>query len=207
MRGTEQAHTRHLWSRRLINRPRVATRVFHRWAAGVARTPEQAPLWGPGMWPQQALWGPPAIQATFDGSPDRVALFLSQIISHMDLYGRFYPSQWEMVMALTAVLTGKAADWVADLHSYHTRELADMGHFLEAVRFRFEDESCAQRGELVALKQKGRSAKEYAHEFHKISGRLQAWPERLLVHQFCTGLDRDLQQACVYWGLPPHLTD
>lgn len=100
----------------------------------------QAPMWAQGVWPQQQqLWGPPPIQASFDGTADRVALFLSQIITHMDLYGHLYPSQWAMVVAITMVLTGEVADWVADFHSDHTKELANMGMFLEAMRGHFED--------------------------------------------------------------------
>lgn len=85
----------------------------------------------------------------------------------MDLYGRFYPSQWVMVMAVTAVLTREVADWVASLHSDHAQELVNVGLFLEALRERFEDESRAQlaEGELVALKQRGRPAKDYVWEF------------------------------------------
>lgn len=81
--------------------------------------------------------------------------------------------------------------------------------FLEALHGRFEDEIQTQitEGELVALKQHGRPAKEYVKEFQKLAGRLQSWPERLLIHQFQMGLDRDIQQACVYRGLVPRLAD
>lgn len=48
------------------------------------RVRDQVPMWAPGIWPQQMPWGPPPLQATFDGTPDHVALFLSQVISHMD---------------------------------------------------------------------------------------------------------------------------
>lgn len=72
------------------------------------------------MWPQQ-FWGPPPIQDTFDESAYRVSLFLSEINSHLDLYGHLYPSQRSMVVAITTVLTGEAADWVADLHSDHAK--------------------------------------------------------------------------------------
>lgn len=33
-----------------------------------ARPAGQAPVWAPGVWPQQQFWGPPPIQASFDGS-------------------------------------------------------------------------------------------------------------------------------------------
>lgn len=64
-----------------------------------ARAPGQgqpglAQMWGPGGWPLPAIWGPPPLQATFDGSPDRVAIFLNQVISYVDLYGCFYLSPW-----------------------------------------------------------------------------------------------------------------
>lgn len=101
--------------------------------AGAVRTPEPPPSWPQGVWTPQAVWGPPALQATFEGSPERVALFLSQVISHMDQYSWWYPSQWAMVVAVTSVLTEEADDWVASLHTNHARELVDMGKFLEAL--------------------------------------------------------------------------
>lgn len=59
-------------------------------------------------------------------------MFLSQAISHLATW--LYPSQWVMVVTVMAVLEGKAAEWVADLHTEHARELADIGLFLEALR-------------------------------------------------------------------------
>lgn len=163
----------------------------------------------PGGWPPQGMWGPPPLQATFDGSPDRLAIFLCQVISYVDLYGHLYPSQWAIVVAITTGLRGEAADWAADLHSDHARELVDVGLFLEGLRARFEDESRVQQaeGELVSLRQRGRPAKEYVRDFRSLAGRLRGWPERMLVHQFHLGLDRELRQACVYRGLPPRLSE
>lgn len=158
------------------------------------------------FWPQQELWALPPLRTSFDGNPDRLALFLSQAISHLDQYAQFYPSQWAMIVAVTAVLEGEAAEWVADLHSEHAWEMADAGLFLEALRAHFEDMSRAHRaGELLLLKQRGRPALDYIREFRWVAGRLRGWPERLLVHQFRGGLDRDLRQACVYPGISHRL--
>lgn len=98
----------------------------------------------------------------FDGNPDQVALFLSQVLSYINLYGRLYPTQWSMVVAITTTLTGEVADWVADLHTDHAQELTDVGLFLEGLRSRFEDDTRMQvaEGELVALKQQSHPAKE-----------------------------------------------
>lgn len=102
---------------------------------------------------------------------------------------------------------GEATDWVASLHTHHARELVDVGKFLEPLRSQFEDETGVQvvEGELLAFKERGVPAKDYVREFRKIAGLLVGWPERLLVHQFQKGLDRDLRQACVYHRLPPKL--
>lgn len=129
-----------------------------------------------GPWTRHMPWGPPPIQASFDCSSDQVALFLTQIISYLDVYGCCYPSQWVMVIAITAELMGEDTDWVADVHSDHTRELTDVGLFLEALWVRFEDESWAE-GELVALRQSSCPAKEYIKEFRKIASRLRTWPD------------------------------
>lgn len=94
---------------------------------------DHVPVMPMGPWPLHMHWGPPPIQASFDGSSDWVALFLSQMISYLDVYGCYSPSQWAMVVAITAVLMGEAADWVAGLHSDHARELVDVGLFLEAL--------------------------------------------------------------------------
>lgn len=112
-------------------------------------------------------WGLPPIQASFDRDSGKVALFLSQVISHMDLYGHVYPSQWSMVVAVMGVLTREAANWVTDLHSDHAQELTDLGLFLEVLRVRFEDDIQVQitEGELVALRQRGCPAKDYVKEF------------------------------------------
>lgn len=103
----------------------------------------QIPVWLEIAAPLHAstFWGPPLLQASFDGSLDRIALFLSQVISYFDMYGRYYPSQWSMVVAVTSVLTGEVADWVSNLHSDHARELTNIGMFLESLRDTFEDET------------------------------------------------------------------
>lgn len=159
------------------------------------QVPPGGPFWVTGCWPQQQVWGPLPLQTTFSGSADRVSLFLSQVLSYVDLYGHLYPSQWAMVVAITNVLTREAADWVADLHSDHARELVDIGLFLEALCSRFEDDTRTQalEGELVALKQKVHSAREYIKEFRALAGQLRAWPEWLLVHHFRLGLDKEIK--------------
>ncbi|KAG8147387.1 hypothetical protein E2320_014149 [Naja naja] len=70
-----------------------------------------------------------------------------------------------------------------------------------------EDSTRAQQaeGELLAARQCGRTVADYIREFWRLAGKLQGWPEWLLVHHFKTGLDRTLQQDCVYRGLPPHM--
>lgn len=66
---------------------------------------------------------------TFNGIPDKVALFLGQVIDHLDQYVHFYSSQWAMVMAVAAVLEDEAANWVANLYSEHGQELRNTGLF------------------------------------------------------------------------------
>lgn len=83
-----------------------------------------------GYWPYPPPLEPPPLKATFNGDPECLALLLSQVISHLDCYGHFYPSQWAMVMA---VLGGEAAKWVATLHNEHAGEFADIGLFLEVL--------------------------------------------------------------------------
>lgn len=60
-----------------------------------------------------------------------------------------------MIVAVTAVLEGEAAEWVADLHGEHPRELAHAGLFQEALWVRFEDRSHAQQAEGELLAQQG----------------------------------------------------
>ncbi|KAK9400308.1 hypothetical protein NXF25_013327 [Crotalus adamanteus] len=90
-----------------------------------------------------------------------------------------------------------------------TRELADIGLFLDALKTRFEDPTRLQRAEaqLVGLRQRGRPVQEYIREFQKVAGRLRSWPHRLLVHYFRTGLDTDLHRACVVRGIVGRLSE
>lgn len=97
------------------NSPSVASTRSGFWGAGPMhecagfRRPNRV-LW------QMMPWGPPVLQATFDGNPDRLALFINQSISHLYQYAQFYPSKWAMVIAIMAALEGEVAEWVADLH-------------------------------------------------------------------------------------------
>lgn len=96
-----------------------------------------------------------------------------------------------------------------DLHADHARELMDVGLLLEGLRTHFEDETTAQvaEGELVASKQRGTPAKDYVKEYRRLASRVHTWPERMLVHHFHLGLDRELRQACLYRGLPLWLSE
>lgn len=113
-------------------------------------------------------WGPPALQATFDGNPDYLALFLSQSISHLDQYTHFYPSQWAMVVTVMVTLEGEAAEWVADLHTEHAWELADAGLFVEVLQVQRAE------GELLALTQRSQAVAEYVCEFCQVASKLRA---------------------------------
>ncbi|KAK9409868.1 Retrotransposon-derived protein PEG10 [Crotalus adamanteus] len=123
------------------------------------------------------IWNPPPISLTFAGDPDRLAVFLSHVLKHLDRYTTLYSSNWAMVVAVTASLQGEAAD----LYSDQARELADVGLFLDALKMRFEDPTRLQRVEaqLVGLQQRGRPVQEYIREFQKdqpVGGTTQAVP-------------------------------
>ncbi|XP_013926037.1 PREDICTED: uncharacterized protein LOC106552320, partial [Thamnophis sirtalis] len=148
-----------------------------------------------------------AIQATFDGSPGRGALFLGQVLNHIDCYGHMYTSQWDLVMAVIAVMDGGAADWVADLYGDHAVELGDIGLFLMPLRERFESSRIQQaEAELRATRQQGKPVAEYIREFRCLASKVRMWPERLVAHDFKVGLQQTLHLACIYRGLPPRLT-
>lgn len=93
------------------------------------------------------VWGLPPLHLTYNGHPDRLAIFLSHAIGHLDKYAPAYPSQWAMVMPVMAALQGEAAAWVADLYSDHARELGDVGLFLDALWAQFEDIARIRRAE------------------------------------------------------------
>ncbi|KAG8147570.1 hypothetical protein E2320_023007 [Naja naja] len=76
--------------------------VSRPWAVGQGST-ESGGAWGP----QQGKWGPPPLHASFDGNADKVAVFLGQVINHLDLYGKYYPSHWAMVVAVMGILRAK----------------------------------------------------------------------------------------------------
>ncbi|XP_039196943.1 uncharacterized protein LOC120306935 isoform X2 [Crotalus tigris] len=176
----------------------------------VAR-PEAVPYGGqgPAPWPQNMVWNPPPIALTFDGDPDRLAVFLSHVLNHLDRYTTLYSSNWARVVAVTASLQGEAAAWAADLYSDQARELADVGLFLDALKTRFEDPTRLQRAEaqLVNLRQRGRPVQEYIREFQKVAGKLRSWPDSLLIHHFRNGLDTNIRQACIIRGVVGRLAD
>ncbi|KAG8139418.1 hypothetical protein E2320_002181 [Naja naja] len=144
-------------------------------------------------------------EGLFDGNPDHIALFLSQAISHLDQYIQFYPSQWAMVVVVMVALESGAAEWVACTES--TPGVGECRSFLEGTVSLVRGwDPCTTGGrELLLLKQRGQSAVEYVPDFHRVVGKLRAWPERLLVHQFRVGLDRELCQSCVYQGISHQL--
>ncbi|KAK9407763.1 hypothetical protein NXF25_006537 [Crotalus adamanteus] len=136
-------------------------------------------------------------------------MFLGHVLNHLDRFAAQYTSQWAIVVAVTANLQGEAAAWAADLFSDHAGELADIGSFLDALIARFEDSTRVQRAEaeIVGLKQAGRPIREFIREFQRMAGHLRTWPERLLVHHFRNGLDKELRQACIMRGVPCRLHD
>lgn len=103
----------------------------------------------------------------------------------------------------------EAVDWAADLYTDHARELADAGLFLEALWSQFEDVSLVHQpeAEILSLKQRGRPVAEYIRDFRWVAGRLHSWPEHLLIHQFLAGLDWDLCQVYVFWGVPSRVQE
>ncbi|XP_039176537.1 uncharacterized protein LOC120297685 [Crotalus tigris] len=145
------------------------------------------------VWPTGIPRTPPPLGITFDGDPDKLAMFLGHVLNHLDRFAAHYTSQWAIVVAVTANLQGEAATWAADLFGDHASELADIGSFLEALRIQFEDPTRVQRAEaeIVHLKQGGRPVREFIREFQRVAGRLRSWPEKLLVHHFRHGLDVD----------------
>uniref|UniRef100_A0A2D4N5L3 CCHC-type domain-containing protein n=1 Tax=Micrurus spixii TaxID=129469 RepID=A0A2D4N5L3_9SAUR len=170
---------------------------------------EQSDLNYGGHWEGQTpgRWGPPPLTAnTFDGSSHKVAVFLSQILNHFDLYGHYYSSNWFMIIAVTRVLVGEAYEWAADMFRTRAAELEDIGYFLAALRNRFEDTTTdkSAEGDLLAIKQQGRMAREYVNEFRRVVSKLPLLPESLLMHLFEEGLDPNLHQACLYRG--SHIT-
>ncbi|KAK9401553.1 hypothetical protein NXF25_012267 [Crotalus adamanteus] len=136
-------------------------------------------------------------------------MFLGHVLNHLDRFAAQYTSQWAIVVAVTANLQGEAAAWAANLFTDHARELADIGSFLDALRACFEDPTRVQRAEaeIIGLKQAGRPIREFIREFQRVAGRLRTWPERLLVHHFRNGLDKELRQACIIRGVPCRLHD
>ncbi|KAG8139156.1 hypothetical protein E2320_001932 [Naja naja] len=145
------------------------------------KTPRHGVQMSSGTWHGlgTSVWevGTTPLHASFDGSADRLAVFLGQVINHFDLYG-------------------EARGWAADLHREHSRHLADIGLFLNALRTRFEDNSEGQQAEdvLLALRQKGRPVREYVNEFHRAAD--------------CILRPRpDLSQTCLYQGLPQQIED
>lgn len=85
--------------------------------------------------------GAPAIKATFDGSPEKLAFFLSQVWVHMDRYRLAYVDNATCVNAIMTNLGGKAAEWVTALHNEGDPKLGETDTFLRELRARFGDDT------------------------------------------------------------------
>lgn len=110
---------------------------------------------------------------------------------------------------MTVNLEGEAAEWVEQLHNKDVPELGNIDTFLQELRTRFKDdpETLQAEVEICMHKKRGRPAKEYVREFRRVAGKLQQWPECLLIYYFKEGLDRELFHACIYRGVPDWIHD
>lgn len=63
--------------------------------------------WHPGYWtlPPHHM-EPLPLGVTFNGNPDKLAIFLDNVLGHLDHYALAYPTQRAMVNAVTAKLKG-----------------------------------------------------------------------------------------------------
>lgn len=71
---------------------------------------------------------------TFDGTPGRLAYFLSQVWTHIDQYGHQYTSDRELISVIVDSMNeGEATEWIAELHD-ETPELEDADEFVQLMR-------------------------------------------------------------------------
>lgn len=96
---------------------------------------------------------------------------------------------------------------MTQLHDEDAPDLGDSDIFLQELRARFKDESQTQQAEaeIQEIKQKSHPAKEYIREFRRLDGKLQHWPERLLVYFFKEVVDPELFPTCVCRGVPERI--
>ncbi|ETE59976.1 hypothetical protein L345_14287, partial [Ophiophagus hannah] len=149
--------------------------------------------WTPALMPPMPLAAPPPparpaappqFKAAFDRDPDKLAFFLNRVWAHIDEYVSDYPSDQSMIQAITKKFKREAAEWMNQLHNKDVPELGNVDScFLQELRDRFKDESQAQESEaeIKEMKQRGCPAKEYIREFRRVAGKLQHWPEHLLI--------------------------
>lgn len=59
----------------------------------------------------------------FDGDPQQLAFFLTQVLTYMQEYGNEIPTEGAKVRVITLVLEGAAARWMVTLHNTNAAEL------------------------------------------------------------------------------------
>lgn len=67
--------------------------------------------------------GNPPPDIKYDGDPQNLGFFLSQVLTYMQEYGRNFPTQGARVRVVTLALEGAAARWMVTLHNADALEL------------------------------------------------------------------------------------
>uniref|UniRef100_A0ACB8G550 Uncharacterized protein n=1 Tax=Sphaerodactylus townsendi TaxID=933632 RepID=A0ACB8G550_9SAUR len=135
----------------------------------------------------------------FVRDPNKLAFFLIQVGSYMEVHGEGFQSDHERIFEIGTQLHEEAANWLVGLVEEDAPEIYDLEQFLLALHHRFEDPLAEEKARttLQQLRQGNHSVSDFAAEFCRLASRLQGWPELVLVQLFKDALHPKVLQ----WGL------
>ncbi|KAK9396640.1 RGAG4: Retrotransposon gag domain-containing protein 4 [Crotalus adamanteus] len=87
----------------------------------------------------------PSFKVTFDGQPENLAYFLTQVWNYVERYGDRYPDDGSQVNVISVNLEGEVAEWLVSLYDEAAPELHDVDAFMQELWNRFEDPTKARK--------------------------------------------------------------
>ncbi|KAK9399584.1 hypothetical protein NXF25_012603, partial [Crotalus adamanteus] len=91
----------------------------------------------------------------FDGQPEKLAYFLTQVSNYLEKYGDRYPNDESKVNVISANLAGDAVERLVLLYDEAAPELHDVDAFMQELWNQFDDPAKARKAD-ARIKQRKR---------------------------------------------------
>lgn len=149
-----------------------------------------------------------SLPSKFDGRKEDCRNFINQVRMIFELQPSKYPTDRSKVCFIGTLLSGPAATWFSPLFESNSILLSNLNEFLRELDLTFGDfdRKTTAANQLRRLKQRNRTASEYASEFRRICSDLD-WGEGAFVDQFRYGLREDVKDLMLTMAIPTTLYD